>query len=50
MKQLERLKREDDAAAIKEIVEEWNRSKIKQPLADIVEQLSFWYLRIKHKS
>lgn len=50
MKQLERLKREDDAAAIKEIVEEWNRSKIRQPLTDILEQLSFWYLRIKHKS
>jgi digeranylgeranylglycerophospholipid reductase len=49
MKQLERLKREDDTA-IKEIVEEWNRSKIKQPLADIAERLSFWYLRIKHKS
>jgi len=50
MKQLERLKREDDAAAIKEIVEEWNRSKIRQPLTDILEQLSFLYLRIKHKS
>ena len=48
MTQLERLKRENDTA-IKGIVEEWNRSKIKQPLTDILEQLNFLYLRIKHK-
>ena len=46
MKQLEKLKSKD-YTAIKKITEEWNRSKIKQPLADIAERLGFWYLRIK---
>jgi digeranylgeranylglycerophospholipid reductase len=46
MKQFEKVKHEDDSA-IKEIVDKWNRSKIRQPLADLAERFGFLYLRIK---
>lgn len=50
MKQREKLGSEDYTAnTIKKVVDEWNRSKIRRPLADVAERLSFLYLRIKSK-
>ena len=48
LKQFERLKHED-ASTIEAIVEKWNRSAIRQPLANIAERLGFLYLRIASK-
>jgi digeranylgeranylglycerophospholipid reductase len=48
MKQFEKVKHEDESA-IREIVDKWNRSKIRQPLANIAERLGFLYLKIKSK-
>ncbi|MBN1762618.1 MAG: NAD(P)/FAD-dependent oxidoreductase [Methanomicrobia archaeon] len=48
MKQFEKLKHED-ASMIESIVEKWNRSTIRQPLANIAERLGFLYLRIASK-
>ena len=48
MKQFERVKH-GDVSAIETIVDEWNRSKIRQPLANIAERLGFLYLKITSK-
>jgi digeranylgeranylglycerophospholipid reductase len=48
MKQFEKVKHEDEST-IETIVDEWNRSKIRQPLANIAERLGFLYLKIKSK-
>ena len=48
LKQFEKVKHEDESA-IREIVDRWNRSKIRQPLADLAERLGFLYLKITSK-
>ena len=48
LKQFEKLKHEDERV-IKAIADEWNRSRIRQPLANMAERLGFLYLRITSK-
>jgi len=48
VKQLEKLKNEN-YTAIKKILDDWNRSKIRQILTDIAERLGFLYHRIKNR-
>ena len=50
VKQFERLRRADtDYASIIRIVERWNHSMFRQPVADFIERLSFLYLRLKSR-
>jgi hypothetical protein len=48
VKQIEKLKNEN-CTAIKKILEDWNRSEIRQISTDIAERLGFRYLRTKNK-
>ncbi|MGC9444223.1 MAG: NAD(P)/FAD-dependent oxidoreductase [Candidatus Methanospirareceae archaeon] len=50
VKQFEHLRRADtDYATITRIVERWNRSMFRQPVADLIERLGFLYLRLKNR-
>jgi digeranylgeranylglycerophospholipid reductase len=50
LKQFEHLRRADmDYAAITGIVERWNRSTFRQPVADLIERLGFLYLLLKSR-
>jgi len=45
LQQFEHL-RQADYATITRLVERWNQSKIRQPLANLMEHLGFWLLRL----
>ncbi|HDS45375.1 MAG TPA: NAD(P)/FAD-dependent oxidoreductase [Methanomicrobia archaeon] len=50
LKQFEHLRRADtDYRAIQGIVERWTRSPFRQPVADLIERLGFWYLLLKSR-
>ena len=48
VKQLEQLECADETK-IKNIIDQWNQSEIRQPLANLAEHCGFLYLRMKNK-
>ncbi len=50
VQQFEQLRHDDaDYATITGIVERWNRSRLRQPVADLIERLGFLYLLLKSR-